>query len=766
MPESIVNGSAAASQNGDDLDIDYSDIDAKYAVKFDEGLDDVIVLDNVPIITKAKEAKLFSAIQKRFASHAGLSIDVANIHTPYNDAADGEEAESKGYAFIEMRSAEDAATAIRAMNGFAFDKRHTFAVNRFTDVERLAVLNEQWTEPEVGEFKPKEHLRSWLADAAGRDQLVMCRSEDVQVAWNNRNASQEIIHSKSRWTESYVQWSPLGTFLATFHRQGVQLWGGPSWQSVVRFGHVGARLLDFSPCENYLVTWSHDPIVVPENAPIGPDKFAPADDGNRIAVWEVRTGHLLRTFPVEQDESPPAAAGGSGAKSGFSWPYLKWSGDDKYFARLVPDQQISVYETPSMALLDKKHIKIEGVVDFEWCPLSDRDREAAEAAASSGKDGAAVAGKGVKKVRENMLVYWLPEVQNQPARVTVMSIPGREILRSKNLFNVLHCKLHWHPQGDFLCVKVDRHTKTKKSVFCNLELFRMREKDLPVEVVEMKEAATAFAWEPNGTHFAVISSTDPNLGNAAPGQSVKTQLTFFHMDPKKGDFRPLKTIDNKTCNTIFWSPKGRHLIVGTLGSSQKFDLEWYDVDFNAEQRQGSLTSGDPAEDVRMIGSGEHYGITDLEWDPSGRYVITSASAWRHAMENGYAVWDFRGNELTKQIIERFKQILWRPRPRTLLSKEQQREVRRNLREVGRTFDEQDAVEESNLALAHKELYLRMLEEWKAWRARSREELEEKSKEYGREDAMALPAKELQQSATEEVQEWIEEVIEETEEILD
>ncbi|KAE8210320.1 hypothetical protein CF319_g888 [Tilletia indica] len=766
MPESIVNGSAAASQNGDDLDIDYSDIDAKYAVKFDEGLDDVIVLDNVPIITKAKEAKLFSAIQKRFASHAGLSIDVANIHTPYNDAADGEEAESKGYAFIEMRSAEDAATAIRAMNGFAFDKRHTFAVNRFTDVERLAVLNEQWTEPEVGEFKPKEHLRSWLADAAGRDQLVMCRSEDVQVAWNNRNASQEIIHSKSRWTESYVQWSPLGTFLATFHRQGVQLWGGPSWQSVVRFGHVGARLLDFSPCENYLVTWSHDPIVVPENAPIGPDKFAPADDGNRIAVWEVRTGHLLRTFPVEQDESTPAAAGGSGAKSGFSWPYLKWSGDDKYFARLVPDQQISVYETPSMALLDKKHIKIEGVVDFEWCPLSDRDREAAEAAASSGKDGAAVAGKGVKKVRENMLVYWLPEVQNQPARVTVMSIPGREILRSKNLFNVLHCKLHWHPQGDFLCVKVDRHTKTKKSVFCNLELFRMREKDLPVEVVEMKEAATAFAWEPNGTHFAVISSTDPNLGNAAPGQSVKTQLTFFHMDPKKGDFRPLKTIDNKTCNTIFWSPKGRHLIVGTLGSSQKFDLEWYDVDFNAEQRQGSLTSGDPAEDVRMIGSGEHYGITDLEWDPSGRYVITSASAWRHAMENGYAVWDFRGNELTKQIIERFKQILWRPRPRTLLSKEQQREVRRNLREVGRTFDEQDAVEESNLALAHKELYLRMLEEWKAWRARSREELEEKSKEYGREDAMALPAKELQQSATEEVQEWIEEVIEETEEILD
>ena len=48
------------------------------------------------------------------------------------------------------------------------------------------------------------------------------------------------------------------------------------------------------------------------------------------------------------------------------------------------------------------------------------------------------------------------------------------------------CKIYWQNQGDFLCVKVDRHTKTKKSIFCNLEIFRMREKDLPVEVVELK----------------------------------------------------------------------------------------------------------------------------------------------------------------------------------------------------------------------------------------------------------------------------------------
>lgn len=50
----------------------------------------------------------------------------------------------------------------------------------------------------------------------------------------------------------------------------------------------------------------------------------------------------------------------------------------------------------------------------------------------------------------------------------------------------VQCKLYWQNQGDFLCVKVDRHTKTKKSIFCNLEIFRVREKDFPIEVVELK----------------------------------------------------------------------------------------------------------------------------------------------------------------------------------------------------------------------------------------------------------------------------------------
>ena len=224
----------------------------------------------------------------------------------------------------------------------------------------------------------------------------------------------------------YVAWSPLGTYIATLHRQGVRLWGGPSWKPQQRFAHPLVKLIDFSPCENYLVTWSNEPIVVPEGAVQGPQYFSSDDEGNNIAVWDIKTGHLLRTFSTSNEVEAPAT------KKHMPWPMLKWSPDDKFVARITPGQMISVHELPSMYLQGKKSLKIEGVFDFEWCPFSDKEREEAEKETRSTTDGS----KTAKKSRENMLVYWTPEVANQPARVTLLSFPGRTILRQKNLFNV------------------------------------------------------------------------------------------------------------------------------------------------------------------------------------------------------------------------------------------------------------------------------------------------------------------------------------------
>lgn len=47
----------------------------------------------------------------------------------------------------------------------------------------------------------------------------------------------------------------------------------------------------------------------------------------------------------------------------------RWAGgkDDKYFAR-IGKNAISVYETETMGLLDKKSVKVDNVADFSWSP--------------------------------------------------------------------------------------------------------------------------------------------------------------------------------------------------------------------------------------------------------------------------------------------------------------------------------------------------------------------------------------------------------------
>lgn len=140
---------------------------------------------------------------------------------------------------------------------------------------------------------------------------------------------------------------------------------------------------------------------------------------------------------------PAASTSGSGstttptpvpvAQKRIGWPMFKWSPDEKYIARTSPGVQISVYEVPSMNLLGKKSVKIDGVVDFEWCPMNDKEKE------ELNLNGEVVVKKGL--VRENVIAFWTPEVANQPARVTLMNLPSRIMVRSKNLFNVHDVRL-------------------------------------------------------------------------------------------------------------------------------------------------------------------------------------------------------------------------------------------------------------------------------------------------------------------------------------
>lgn len=91
------------------------------------------------------------------------------------------------------------------------------------------------------------------------------------------------------------------------------------------------------------------------------------------------------------------------------------------------------------------------------------------------------------------------------------------------------------------------------------------------------------------------------------------------------------TLSARTSNAIRWSPRGRHVVLATVGSSSKSELEFWDLDFNTDDAHRKDPQADWGTGIQLLGTADHYGVTDVEWDPSGRYLATSASAWTHTV---------------------------------------------------------------------------------------------------------------------------------------
>jgi translation initiation factor 3 subunit B len=132
------------------------------------------------------------------------------------------------------------------------------------------------------------------------------------------------------------------------------------------------------------------------------------------------------------------------------------------------------------------------------------------------------------------------------------------------------------------------------------------------------------------------------------------------------------------------------------------------------------------------------------------------------MENGYHIYDFKGTLLREESIDRFKQLIWRPRPATLLSKEEQAEIRKNLRNYSKLFDEQDLSKKNTANRQVVEQRRRLLEEWKAWRESMKEMLEE---EGIVDEKMEIATEKDESGDVEEIEEIVEDVIEESEEVV-
>ncbi|CAI0413995.1 unnamed protein product [Linum tenue] len=635
---------------GEDFGIisDDEDVYQEEQLDSDTGFGNVIVVDNLPVVPLEKFEKLEGVVRKIYTQIGVIKED--GLWMP----VDSKTNKTLGYCFIEYNTPQEAELAKEKTNGYRLDKSHFFAVNMFDDFDRFMRVPDEWVAPEIKPYVPGENLQQWLTDEKARDQFVIRAGTDTEVFWNDaRHLKPDPVYKRTYWTESYVQWSPLGTYLATVHRQGAAVWGGATtFNRLMRYAHPQVKLIDFSPGEKYLVTYSsHEP--------------SNPRDANRVVIniFDVRTGKVMRDFKGSADEF---AIGGAGGVTGVSWPVFRWGGgkDDKYFAKLGKNM-ISVYETETFSLIDKKSMKIENVMDFTWSPA------------------------------DPIIALFVPELGggNQPARVSLVQIPGKQELRQKNLFSVSDCKMYWQSCGDYLAVKVDRYTKTKKSTYTGFELFRIKERDIPIEVLELEnknDKIIAFAWEPKGHRFAVIHGDGPR-----PDVSFYSMKTAQH----SGRVSKLTTLKGKQANALFWSPSGHYVILaGMKGFNGQ--LEFYNVD-----------------ELETMATAEHFMATDVDWDPTGRYVATAVTSVHHEMENGFNIWSFNGKLLYRTLKDHFFQASpyqWRPRPPSFLSAEKEEEIAKNLKKYSKKYEAED--QDVSLLLSEQDREKRRLlkKEWEDW----------------------------------------------------
>jgi translation initiation factor 3 subunit B len=661
-------------------------------LEFDKGFGNMVVIDNLPVVPTEKFEKLEGVVRK-LCNQLGV-IKEDGLWMPIDPSTQ----KSLGYCFIEFNTPQEAELVKEKLHNYRLDKSHIFAVNMFDDIEKFMKVPNEWAPPETKPYVPGENLLHWLTDEKARDQFVIRSGSDTEVLWNDaRHLKPEPVYKRQFWTESFVQWSPLGTYLATVHRQGAAVWGGSSFNRLMRYSHPQVKLIDFSPGERFLVTYSsHEP-----SNPRDTHKVL-------LNIFDVRTGKVMRDFKGSADEF---AVGGTGGVTGVSWPVFRWGGgkDDKYFAR-IGKNVISVYETDTFTLIDKKSIKVENVMDISWSPT------------------------------DPILALFVPELGggNQPARVSLIQIPGKEELRQKNLFSVSDCKMYWQSCGEYLAVKVDRYTKTKKSTYTGFELFRIKERDIPIEVLELEnknDKIIAFAWEPKGHRFAVIH-----------GDSPKPDISFYSMRSthNAGRFSKLTTLKGKQANALYWSPAGRFILLAGLKGFNG-QLEFYNVD-----------------ELETMATTEHFMATDIEWDPTGRYVATSVTSV-HEMENGFNIWSFNGKLLYRILKDHFFQFLWRPRPPSFLSPEKEEEIAKNLKKYSKKYEAEDQDVSLLLSEQDREKRKMLKEEWENWVNQwKRLHEEEKSDRQWLRDGEASDEEEEYEAKEVEVEEFLDV----SEEVLD
>merc|ERR1719223_2196096 len=534
---------------------------------------------------------------------------------------------------IRYNTQQDAEHAVTVLDGLSLDKAHNFKVLSLDAFDAAVRRKDQFVPTTSISWFSRKDFRDWLNDKKSREQF-MIRYHDQTEVWHHDMVAgtPELVYGGARekaqgkiWCDWVTEWSPRGSYLATYHKQGIALWAGETFLRVARAEHEGVKFMQFSPTEDFLLTWN--------------GTHASENDENAVLIHRVQTGEV-----VFKRRTPVVAPLGNKVNDG-QFPHFLWSNDGQFFAE-CNESQVILRDTKTFDYLrtpdgKKRGLKFENLDTMQWSP------------------------------KDNVLAVWTLEKNNNPARLVLVEVPSFNEITSRSRTQV-EAEMHWQNNGDFLCLCVTKLSKTGKKIGTNLELFRMRERGVPVDVVEIKDTVRGFFWENGGNRFALIT-TDEN--------GHKPKLQIWVLNKEKCEVAASLDLPGTSFTKLVWAPDGHYFVIAAIGHG---DLLFSSVHPETQK-------------IEILHKEEHFMVNFVQYSPCLRYVITAVCAdmrdtgmgFKYSQESGMRIWTFQGRNVFTQQKEKLYGTCWRPRPPTLLSAEKSKNIRKNIKQFSKKYDALD-----------------------------------------------------------------------------
>ena len=386
--------------------------------------------------------------------------------------------------------------------------------------------------------------------------------------------------------------------------------------------------IEFSPLGSYVVAYKEKGIAL-----YGGEKFQLQETLTHKNVISAQFSPK-ETFVVTVSDMPPRAVVWDlrAQRKGFSLTLkdrnatrgqiFKWSADEKYFAKMG-EGCVYIFDSSTFELLNGKPLELPGIRDFAFNPTG-----------------------------KSLMIYSTLNEETGEGNVVVVDI-GKTVkeLRAKPYYNATDIKLKWQTSGDYIAIAVSREAtiQTEKVISTTIDVVRVNQKNFPIETItDFNDVIDEFEFSPVGDTLALIHG---------PG-NVKKSLSLYSF--KNATHKLIKKVENKTFNKMMWSPRGHDLVLLNT-KLVSVTLEFWNAD-----------------DGELVGTGEHFSMSDGCWDPSGRYFATYVSAERRQNDNGFIIWTFLGKIMHQAHVDRLTEFKWRPRIPSLLTANLEKEVKKRL----------------------------------------------------------------------------------------